>query len=361
MAEGPSSLTFTATGSMMTIFDHATQACNPRDYPDAPVRAFRIRGTTRLIASHYETRSIETRSGEEFTRSCRVHFAGRQSEHPEDHSDLQWITATWAQDDRNVVALVHNEYRANTHPGRCIANSYLPCWYNVITSASSNDGGTTFEQTQQPIVAASWARQDVEQKTNRGFFNPSNIIKRNNFYYVFIFQTGIPGQRQGVCLFRTNNVGDSGSWRAFDGKTFSVAFPDPYKTNPVRRPCFPLLNLPHAIGSVHYLPLRNLFIAVWNQPADPKSGLARRVVYAVSNDLISWGHPQNLWNAPSSEADGPCSNIRYNYPALLDLRSKSRNFDEIGRTPWLFMTQVHLKDCKITEQRNLVAVPLALN
>ena len=54
------------------------------------------------------------------------------------------LPSTWTLDGRAVAALVHDEYHADAHPGRCTTTDGLACWYNTIIAVRSNDGGAQF-------------------------------------------------------------------------------------------------------------------------------------------------------------------------------------------------------------------------
>jgi hypothetical protein len=43
---------------------------------------------------------------------------------------------------------------------------------------------------------------------------------------------------------------------------------------------------------------------------------------------------------------------------VLDPASSSRDFDTTGRTPYLYFTRFHYRNCVLTDNRDLVRVPI---
>ena len=78
-----------------------------------------------------------------------------------------------------------------------------------------------------------WRRCPISMTSGKGGrpvddFGPSNIIRRDGYWYVFIFAESYGAQRRGACLLRSDNIEDPTSWRAWDGQDFTIAFVDPY-------------------------------------------------------------------------------------------------------------------------------------
>ena len=55
-------------------------------------------------------------------------------------------------------------------------------------------------------VATIPSRQDVDQGHSRGFYEPSNIVKRGDAYYALIRAGAEGAQKVGTCLFRTDDL-----------------------------------------------------------------------------------------------------------------------------------------------------------
>ncbi|MDX3810311.1 MAG: hypothetical protein QHC89_28490, partial [Bosea sp. (in: a-proteobacteria)] len=214
-----------------TVVSWARQRCEEWDLPDAPLRAFRDdKGEVVAFASHYRSRPLIGADLSSVRKSCAVSFEAKNSADPSQFSDKSWIAATWTDDGRHVQALIHAEYHADKHPGACRFKEAMSCWYNVVTAAQSNDGGRSFKTDEpRPLVAAPPYRQDVDQGRHRGFFNPSNIVQKDGAWYALIATTGGEGQKNGVCLFRSTDIKDPTTWRAFDGQDFTIPAVDPYR------------------------------------------------------------------------------------------------------------------------------------
>jgi hypothetical protein len=113
-------------------------------------------------------------------------------------------------------------------------------------------------------------RQDVGQGRHRGFFNPSNIVERDGAWYTLIATTGGEGQKRGVCLFRSTNIEDPTSWRAFDGADFTLRAVDPYREDVAQaKPCQPLKVLPTTVGSVTRHEASGQWLAIFHLGPDP--------------------------------------------------------------------------------------------
>ena len=181
--------------------------CAEDDIPDAPLRAVRLDDDHVIaFATHEQNRAFSGPNLGTLKRDCRIVFAGRHSDRPEDYSDRIWIASTWSEDGRTIFALGHDEYQAHRHPGRCRFATYAECWWNAIVLLRSDDGGRNFSRVGDRPVATIPSRQDIDQGHSRGFYEPSNIVKRGDAYYALIRAGGEGAQQAGTCLFRTNDL-----------------------------------------------------------------------------------------------------------------------------------------------------------
>ncbi|HEV7256952.1 MAG TPA: hypothetical protein VGN82_04150 [Bosea sp. (in: a-proteobacteria)] len=343
-----------------TVFDWSSQRCEKWHIPDAPLRAYRDdRNEVVAFASHHRSRAMTGPGLERLSTSCAVAFEGKHNADPSAYSDFSWIGATWTGNGRDVFALMHDEYHAQDHPGACRFKEAMRCWYNVVTAARSRDGGRSFAGTQPPsLVAAPAFRQEVGQGRHRGFFNPSNIITQDGAWYTLIATTGGEGQKPGVCLFRTTEIGDPASWRAFDGADFSLRAIDPYREDMSQaKPCQPLKELPTTVGSVTRHEVSGLWLAIFHLGPDPAKGIeGGRVAYSWSRDLRFWTPLQTLLTHPTMWSKECGDQVRYAYGAIADPASSSRNFETMGDEAFLFMTKMRVSDCKVGPQRDLVRI-----
>lgn len=353
----------TLVGGAEIVFAAKRDACDGDDVPDAPVRAFRdAEGAVVLFGLHTKNRALRGPDLEHVRIDCRPALPSRGEADPAAYDDASWIAATWTEDGTRVAALVHHEYQANTHPGRCRVKDYLACWYNTVVAVSSADGGRSFDRPEPPqVVASAPFRQEVEQGRHRGFFNPSNIAARGTERYFFASTTGWSGQDGGACLFRSTDPSDPAGWRAFDGRGFTIRYADPYRAAPVRSACRTIWPFPAPVGSVSRHRATGTWIAVFQASADgdrfPEPGF-----YATSSrDLLAWDKPR-LVLAGRTLYDDPCGSggRLIAYPSLLDPEAEGRNFDDIGERAFLYYATLRTEGCAVTSDRDLVRRAVAI-
>ena len=366
-AEGAPLSALTLTGPPSPIFRAARDACDGADVPDAPSRAFRdASGAIALYGLHYRNRALRGPDLDHLSIDCRVVLESGERPDPALYDDRSWITATWTEDGAHVAALLHHEYQADAHPGRCRSTVYMECWYNTILAAASTDGGASFLRKAPPVVVAGPPfRQEVDQGRHRGFFNPSNIVADGRWRYFLASTTGWerPGSDQpdGVCLFRSDDPFDPTRWRAWTGTGFTAAFPDPY-ARPTERPatCRPVAPFPTPVGAVVRHRGSGAWIAVFmaKKAGDfPESGF----YWTSSRDLLTWDRPRlllagtTLYDDPCGARDGLIA-----YPSLLDPAATGRNFDDTGDRAVLTYVTLRVDGCTVTSDRDLVRRPLAI-
>lgn len=348
----------TPYGQIETIFDWNASRCADDDIPDAPLRAVRI-APTRVVAfsTHFDNRRFLGRNLGSIVRDCAVVFAGKGSPNPEDYSDRVWISSTWSDGGQTIFALGHDEFQAHRHLGRCRFSTYMQCWYNAIVLLRSDDAGLTFSRIGERPVASIPIRQDVDQGHNRGFFEPTNIVKRGNAYFALI-RTGPEGaQEPGTCLFRTDDLTRPESWRFYDGEGFSANV-DPYRDDVSRaRPCAPLKGLKGIVGSVVYAADYGAYVAVsdFGSKNPGESGF----YYSVSTDLIHWSEGR-IFLPLATPWSTACGQDHFAYPSLVDVDSPSRNFDVVTGDPYLYFVRRHFEGCRGTMRRDLVRMRLRL-
>ena len=357
----------TLVGPPSVVFKAGRDACDGADVPDASARAFRdASGAIALYGMHYRNRALRGPSLDTLKLDCAVVLDSGEKADPALYDDRSWITATWTEDGAAVAALLHHEYQANEHPGRCRSTVYMECWYNTVVAAASRDGGRLFTRATPPVVVAGAPfRQDVGQGRHRGFFNPSNIVGDGRWRYMFASTTGwtIPGSDQsaGVCLFRTDDPADPTRWRAWTGTGFTAAFPDPYaKPAPKPATCRPIAPFPTPVGAIVRHRGSGAWIAVFMAKAAeafPQSGF----YWTSSRDLLTWDTPRLLL-AGATLYDDPCQagGGLIAYPSILDGNAGGRNFDDVGDTALLTYASLKTEGCEITSDRDLMRRALAI-
>jgi hypothetical protein len=353
------------TGQEETVFKWRRDRCEEIDIPDSPARAFRdADGTVHLIASHYVSRQATGPDLDHVRHRCQVIMRSDFNANPAAFDDREWIFAPYTPDGRTVFALVHTEYQGSTHPGKCASGVYERCWYNAVTLARSSDGGNSFVHAQPPpkdLVAAVPYRYTPDSGPY-GIFQPSNIVKKDGYFYSLVSATRFGQQKLGTCVMRTQRLDDPRAWRAWNGSDFTVRFVDPYADHPVPRDhvCEPVLpdRIANMTFSLTYNTYFHKFLLVG--PAGLYDPRARRVVngfyYSLSDDLLDWDQRKLIREAvllQDYKCGGPDPEY---YPSVLDPGSDSPNFETTGRRPYLYFTHLHYKDCRQTFDRDLVRV-----
>jgi hypothetical protein len=356
----------TPVGPETVIFDPRRDACDGHDVPDMPLRAWRgPEGKIHAFALHYENRRMSGASILSLRPECAVVFRGTGNPDPAAYDDRAWIAATWSPDGRNLHALVHHEYQANTHPGRCRFSEYLKCWLNSILALRSEDGGRSFQRSEPFVIAATPFRQEVDQGRHRGFFNPSNIIRKDGWFYTLIGTTGWegtagqPDQKAGVCLFRTENLA-RGAWRAF-ARRFDSEFPGPDAGGKrLSEGCAPLSPFPAPVGAIVRHRPSGRYLAIYQAASGASNGRSGRLresgfYLSASDDLLAWSAP-TLVLATKSYYDSACGEafVR-NYPVLIDEAAETRNFEDIGDEALLVFAETKVAGCTPTSDRRLIA------
>lgn len=150
-----------------------------------------------------------------------------------------------------------------------------------------------------------------------GWGDPSNIIlnAKDNFYYAAIWNRNQVGlQAPGICMMRTNNLMDPSSWRAWNGKEYSVTFASPYTMAPddASKHVCTVTNLP--VGNIE----RGCAPAglVWSAYLEKfvvTLGCGSDFKWATSDDLITWSDPELL-------------DIREGMPANVSVMIRAQNY-----------------------------------
>ncbi len=359
----PAAPVVTAGEPVRTVFAAPRDACDGDDTPDAPVRAFRTaEGPVRLFGLHMKNRSLTGPDLAHLAIDCAPALESRHDPDPAAYDDASWITATWTADGRTVTALIHHEYQASEHPGRCRFADYMRCWYNTVLGARSTDGGARFRRAPEPVVAAAPFPQDVGQGRHRGFFNPSNIVAEGGRAFMLAATTGWDGQPDGTCLFRNPDPADPTGWRAFDGRGFTIRYADPYRSRALpEAPCKPVGPFPGPVGSLTKLRGSGEWLAVFQAKADAGRFPVPGFYAAASRDLVDWSEPR-LVLPGATLYDDPCGSggRLIAYPSVLDPADPSRNFDRAGSTPELFYTELAVEGCTVSGPRSLLRRPLRI-
>ncbi|CAO3425733.1 hypothetical protein [Azospirillum endophyticum] len=358
-------LTIRKAGEPETVTSWQRDACAESDAPDTPARAFRdASGIVHLIASHSTARALTGPSLDAVRPNCAVIFQGHGQDDPRLHDDRSWISSFYTPDGSTVFALVSNEFHAQKRRALCPSGEYMRCWRNSITAAVSTDGGASFRLSAAPpnhtVATLPYPYSgDVGQRT--GYFAPSNIVRNGDHWYAFLWAERFAAQQRGACLIRTDTLADPQSWRGWDGKSFSVRFVRDGQAGdaPEAHVCAPVAPdvLQGTVRSIVRHRTSGRFIATLAMTRDGRTGIWT----TTSPDLLTWSKPELLWAAPLLFRYGCDDAVAFDYPALLDPNSRGRNFDDVGKTAYLYMTRLNLDKCKITWNRDLVRMRVEID
>lgn len=352
-------------GKTEPVFVWSRDACEPIDIPDAPARAFRdASGRVQLISTSYVNRRMIGPNLNQLKHTCEVVMQSDYDPDPARFSDREWITSPYTLDGRTVFTLVHDEYQGNEHPGRCPAGEYQPCWFNSITYAVSRDAGRTYTQPPPPTQLVATVPYTYEPGAGPyGLFQPSNVIRneKDGYYYVLVRAQRYKAQPGGVCLLRTQDLSRPDSWRAWDGSGFGVGFVDPFGPagqgiDPAQHICKPIepLTIEGMTQSLTYSTYFDKFLLVGVR--SDRGLVAGGVYFSVSDDLLHWTVPQLIKSVELVFTYKCGDQNPIAHPSMLDPDSKSRNFDTVGREPYLYYTLVRYDKCIQTLHRDLLRV-----
>jgi hypothetical protein len=338
------SVTGAVIGRRQVVFD-TQNSCEKIDIPDESARAFRdYNDVVHLIATHFVARAMIGPSLDRLKRDCRVIYRSPQDPDPSHFQDNNWLHSFYTSDGRRIAALVHSEYDADELRGMCATpEDPTNCWWNTVTFAESLDGGYSFRVPAPPLnlVAALPYRYTVGNRASAyGYNGPSNILKIGGFYYALINDWPYKAQKYGPCLIRTSNVFDPQSWRAWDGKDFTVRFLDPYRqtiVKPEEHVCEPVL-VGSADSLVHHAP-SGIFVVTQLAPDERFEGPPGFYIQA-SYDLMHWSNPSLLITFKELQAADEPGNWSYSYESLLDPDSADRNFTTVSDTPFVYYVRL---------------------
>jgi len=363
----------TIIGSEETVFDHSVDACETESIPDTPTRVFRDADeniqlqighntTYRMVGPDFDNLSMDCDNGPVFT--------SHHDPDPANFNDNEWIGSVYTEDGATVYAVIHNEYHAAEHPGQCDTSDPFQCWYNAITFGVSTDSGRTFSHATAPDHLLASVPYTWTGSGPYGFFEPSNIIHNPNDNYYYMFVTANEGhelQETGVGLVRTMDYTDPTSWRGWNGEAFTVELINPYTTTGfdpadhvlarIDENLYTYGNMEKLHYSLSYSTYYQKFIVV---DAAQKSGVWG-FYYSLSDDLLHWT-PRILIKEANVNInpDGSTTGLKESYPTLIDHDDTSRNFSNVGQTPYLYWTRWN-QDAADDYDRDLMRVQISFD
>jgi hypothetical protein len=361
--------TIVRLGPQQPVFTWTAMRCETWDIPDTSARAWRdAKGMVHLLASHTSNRAMVGADLDHVRPDCRAVYQGGNQDAPQLYDDRSWIASPYAVDGSTVYALVHNEFHGHLRPALCPSGVYLRCWSNSLTLVRSEDGGFSFAHAVPPrhFVAAPPYRYAGDSSHRTGYFNPSNIVRRDGFYYAFFWAEAAGAQRRGACLMRTARLDDPRAWRGWNGADFTIRFADAYAdtvTDAAAHVCSPVAEgrLTSPISSLTLDRASGAYVALMatERPAQPGGAAVTGIFAAGSSDLIHWSEPTLVWQSGLLFKYQCAENVVF-YPALLDPTSPSRNFEDTGARSYIYLIDIHLDSCRIGADRDLVRVPVEI-
>jgi hypothetical protein len=371
-------VTVKARGPFEVVFKHSTSACQPDDVPDDGARAFRdSSNTVHLIASGYTNLAMVGPSLDKVKRVCTPMYQDSKSADPSRFDDLGWLESFYTLDGSTIFGLVSHDYHPSRHHltcGKSTAPASDTCWYSDVTFAVSHNGGKSF--TSPPpgpgrLVAGAPYKFDPNHTSPAGAFVVSNIVSwpkspyGKDAYFVFISVAADGAQKGGTCLLRTTTLNDPHSWRAWDGRDFTVSFIDPYTTpvfDPAKHVCEPIdhAHLGWAVRSLLKLESGGFIITMDGAFNTPAGEHIPAVYTSTSADLIHWSQPAVAQQFEPHDSGCTASSkhvLMYSYPALLDPNSPTRNFETVGNTAYIYFLRV--RRCGGLD-RDLVRLPVSI-
>lgn len=349
------------TGPEEPVFEYVNDHCVALDLPDVYAHAIRTERGIMLVSGNAPDNYFMF--GENFDRlkrSCDPVLMSGDSWPVETFDHQEWITSVYSEDGTIIHALVHNEYH-DPYSRKCkpgITDPSNPCWYNYISYAKSTDGGRTFTQPPSPdhLVAMLPFRWNPDAAPRgapppHGYFEPSNIVKHNGYYYCIMFGliSNTDMGRGGTCIMRTDDIGSPGSWKILGDDGFTIPLINPY-THP---PADSSIYFPTFISNRTIRDLRGSL--TWNTylgkfmlagaGVHPIDGVETcGFFYSLSDDLIEWSQPQLLretilgWSPCNVQTpDQAAGNIvQEAYPSIIDHDAPDRSFTLVDSTAYLY-------------------------
>src|SRR5215204_5297509 len=363
VAAEPPHAALTLVGPPETVFASTKDACDGHDVPDAPVRAFRdAKGAVVLFGMHYQNRALRGESFDKLKLDCRIVLASSGKADPAAYDDKSWITATWTEDGARVEALLHHEYQANHHAGRCKAREYLACWYNTVLAVASNDGRASFPRAENSAgrrrralppggrsTPAPRLLQPLEHRSRRG---PALHVRGDD-------RLAWPAERRLPLphLRRRRCVGLARLGRRAVLGALRRSLPQPRKAGPRLPPDRTLPGAGRRGGAAS--PERRLGRGLPGRRRWRPLPGARPLLRGLARP------PRVGQAAAASRRQDPlrqpvrCERV-HRLPVAPRSRGQGRNFDDVGDAAELYFATLRIEGCTVTSDRNLVRRKVAI-
>ena len=346
------------SGPEELVFDWTTDHCEEEHIPDIAARALRdADGNVQLWIGHYVNYRMIGPDLNNVSTDCTLLMKADYDPDPSMFNDSEWLAAPYTENGSTIYAIVHNEYRGDTHkaarPGQCPSGERLTCLDTSVTMVVSTDGGDSYHDILEPPnhMVATLPYVFNDQGVPSGLRQPSNIIRgKDGYFYVFTNVSDYPQDisqfpPQWICAMRTNDLSDPASWRFWDGEEFTGRFVNPYiETVGEDTPKCAPLEQPDLSASVNDSVTYNTVLeryVMMGYSFDPILGEeVWGIYYSLSDDLIHWTQRKLLIEIPGQNAvENPETTLHYAYPSVIDPDSPSMNFDTTDNDFYLYITR----------------------
>ena len=275
--------------------------CDP-DVPDACTRAWApAAGGVRMLGSVDGVSRLQTGASlVALAHNCSAVYANATYDaDPAHFRGHEWVEAPAVVSADAVFALTH----VDTHDAR---GAYL---YTSITLFASADGGATFAPARPPpghlVAATPYDNSNLSTGVQGvGFGMPSSVLRdpATGLFYVMLLSSwgeNVRGQKGGLCLLRTADISDPGSWRAWNGSAFSatlnaspllgpVPYPDAHTCEPLRDAAGDVLAMRHL--SLLWSSFYKRYLLFGEASGAGALG-GRGWAFSLSDDLLNWSVP----------------------------------------------------------------------
>lgn len=320
-------------GKVETVYSYSSQNCEHWDLPDSEATALiDADGNLQLYAAPVETtRKFIGPNLTDVQHDCHVMMASGKNPDPRAYDGNEWITSPYTLDGTTIYGLIHSEFHGSpsypchdiAHPNDELGN----CWWNSINLAKSTDRGYSFTHAAAPNqnISNTSINFNGDNTTGMtGIFSPSNIVFKDGYYYSsFFVRLNSNDQRYRTCMARTNNLNDPTSWKFWGGTDFSV----PTRGIPASGDCVsPALWI---VGNIHWNTYLNQYVSTH---VNFTSGSTQDIWINSGSSLGVPAWSSKIVNIPTSVM----LPSQANYFTFLQPGAETRNFEDIGRSPWLY-------------------------
>ncbi len=358
------SLTFQQILPKQVIYDYATNPCPEKYIPDGAAHGF-VRADGKFVLQAEEDDNWQLVGDSPFSLQVSCPSILSSSSYgllTRGETDIQ---ATYTEDGQTIYGFGSQDLSGLDEAIGCVDLGTGNCWQNDIEAVVSTDGGNSFAftSTGNGNIASLTHRLSTTQTGETGYFNSSNIVKRDGDYYMLVFVDDNATQQQRTCLLRTDNLADPTSWRGYDGSGFTATTQPTQGSRAIPCAAVGAGQLLGTVTSLSFIPSKGIYVAVFQYTlqlagdAAPVPG----AYYSTSADMVNWTATQRLLTMPSITGAGSTTEATA-YPVLLDPFSKTRNFETIdSNTPVVVFTDIHVVNGAETLDRDLAGIPVRMN